>query len=78
MSVAKQNVLRTLVRFLGKDFSFHRRAFLTLCRETVRQVTALILMFFSVFFLCAHQHVEKVDADDVLKYQVPQEERTRR
>lgn len=78
MSIAKQNVLRTLLRFLGKDFSLHRRAFLTLCKETVRQVTALILVFSSVFFLCAHQHVEKVDADDMLKYQVPQKERTRR
>lgn len=45
MSVAKQNVLSTLVRFLGKDFSLHRKVVLTLCRATLRQVTALIFQF---------------------------------
>lgn len=65
-----------LVRFLGKDFSCYRNVFLMLCRMTVRQGTAktLIFSFFSIFFPCAHWHMEKADADDLLKYQVPQEE----
>lgn len=78
MSVAKQNVLSTLVRFLGKDFSLHRKVILTLCRATVRQVTALIFSSVSVFLLRAHQHMEIANADDLLKYQVPQEGRPRR
>lgn len=76
--VAKQNVLRTLVRFLGKNFSLYRNIFLTLCRVTVMQGTGLIFRFFSIFFLCAHWHVEKADADGLLKYQVPLEERSGR
>lgn len=51
MSVAKQNVLRTLVRLLGKDFSLSRKVFLTLCRATVRWVTALFSVF-SAFSSC--------------------------
>lgn len=76
--VAKQNVLRILVRFLRRDFSCYRNVFLTLCKVTVRQSTALIFRFFTISFLCAHWHMEKADADDLLKYQVPQEDQSGR